>query len=389
MLCTLAAAAFGLPACRSGLVRPGAAPEASEPAPYARSRAITAVNWNFSAAGPPRALGSDLWPCTWAADDAMYCAWGDGGGFDGNDDHVGRASLGFARIRGKPAEDGSLSFFGKNVWGSLPYAENPATFGGKVVSLISVDGIIFATGGLWTPKDAVNPTQTSENGPLRTLIWSTDLGRSWQIAPWSSPSVLGSFLNFGRDNAGSIDAYVYIYYAREGDSTRIYLKRVPKEHLRSDPAAPGLYQYLIGADSRGRAIGWSTREADAHAIFADPNGVDSPEIAYDAKLHRYLLTAGHYRSGLAGRSSIGQVGIFEAAHPWGPWATVGYYDDWGHFGRSGAGDFLGLVLPTPWISTDGRTLWCIYSGLHEFDAFNVVKATLKTSWLLALGFGGP
>jgi hypothetical protein len=381
VLCVLAAAALGLCACRGARVRSDAAPEASEPPPYPRSRAFT-VSWNFAALDKPRAIGSDLWPCTWAADDAMYCAWGDGGGFDGNDDHVGRASLGFARIRGRPAADGSLRFIGRNVWGSLPYAENPATFGGKVDSLISVDGMLYATGSLWTSQNAVNPTLTSENGPLRTLVWSGDLGKTWQLAPWSSPTALGSFLNFGRDIAGAIDEYVYLYYARGGDPTHLYLKRVRGRELTSDPAAAGRYQYFAaGASGRG-SDAWSTRESDARPVFADTNGVDTPTVAFDMKLRRFLLTAGHSRDG---RTSMGQVGLFEAPEPWGPWATVGYYDDWGRFGASASGDFLGLVLPTMWMSADGRTLWCIYSGEHQFDAFRVVRATLKIRWLHALG----
>lgn len=384
--CALALAALALPACRSGsTLQSTAALEAAEPPPYPPSRAVTGVTWNFSAAGAARALGSDLWPCTWAADDATYCAWGDGGGFDGNDDHVGRASLGFARIRGKPAADGALRFVGKNVWGSLPYAENPASFGGKVDSLISVDGVLYATGNLWTREDTANPTLMSESGPRRTLIWSDDLGKSWRLAPWSSPAALGSFLNFGRDDAGALDNYVYLYYGRAGDRTHLYLKRVLKQELRSDPAVPGHYQYWAGPADGGRTGIWAAREADAHAVFADSNGVDTPEAAYDAKLHRVLLTAGHDRSGRPGASSMGQVGLFEARKPWGPWATVGYYDDWGGFGAAASGDFLGLVLPTMWMGADGRTLWGVYSGLHRFDAFNVAKATLSTSWLGALG----
>jgi hypothetical protein len=372
--CALAA---GLAACKSGS-------GLESGAPYPKSRAIPSVTWDFSAAAP-RALGSDLWPCTWAADDAMYCAWGDGGGFDGNDDHVGRASLGFARIRGKPAADGSLSFSGKNVWGSLPYAEHPATFGGKVVSLISVDGILYATGSLWTSRDTANPTLKSESGPLRTLIWSADFGASWQLAPWSSPAGLGSFLNFGRDNAGALDDYVYLYFGRDGDRTHLYLKRVLKQELPSDPATPGHYQYWAGPSSRGRIGVWSVRESDAHAVFTDSNGVDTPVAAYDAELHRFLLTVGHDRPGRPGESSMGRLGLFEARKPWGPWATVGYYDDWGSFGAAASGDYLGLVLPTPWMAADGRTLWGIYSGLGRFDAFNVAKATLRTSWLAAFG----
>src|SRR5579859_7433568 len=59
--------------------------------PYPMSRYIRQVKWDFSTVVTDRrAHGSDLWPCTWAADRNLYCAWGDGGGFDGDDDHIGR-----------------------------------------------------------------------------------------------------------------------------------------------------------------------------------------------------------------------------------------------------------------------------------------------------------
>jgi hypothetical protein len=371
----LVAAALAMSACR--------APRGREPgslgsAPYPASRAITAVSWDFSAVTPARqALGSDLWPCTWGRDGNTYCAWGDGGGFDGNDDNVGRVSLGFARITGGPAADGSLNIMGSNVWGAPPYAEVPATFGGKVVSLISVDGVLYAIGGLWTPQNTRDPVHTSERGPSNTMAWSTDLGRTWQLAPWSAGSPLGTFLNFGRDNAGASDGYVYLYYERAGDSQHLYLKRVPKERLQADPSL-GAYQYLTGVDAHGRARGWSAYESEASAIFFDANNLDYPEVVYDATLRRYLLTLGHYPSGREEDSSIGMLGVFEAPHPWGPWATVGYYEDWGSFGPAARGDFLGLHIPVKWIGADGKTLWCIFSGLGELDAFNVVKATMKT-----------
>jgi hypothetical protein len=197
-------AAGVLAACRSLLPL--------SPAPYPHSRTITAVTWDFAAVTTSRkALGSDLWPCTWARDDNQYCAWGDGGGFDGNDDNIGRVSLGVARIAGTPLAHGESGFSGKNVWGAPPYAENSATFGGKVVSLISIDGVLYAIGGFWTSENTQDPAHRSGGGPLYTVAWSSDLGKSWQTAPWSTPSMLGTFLNFGRDNAGAIDSYVYIY----------------------------------------------------------------------------------------------------------------------------------------------------------------------------------
>jgi hypothetical protein len=338
---------------------------------------ITGVGWDFNAVSA-RAIGSDLWPCTWASDDNQYCAWGDGGGFDGNDDRIGRVSTGIARITGAGGGD-TLSFAGKNVWGEPPYAEHAATFGGKVGSLISVGGVLYASVGVWTAQNDLDPVHKSGAGPVNTLAWSRDLGARWQLVPWSTPASLGSFLNFGRDNAHALDGYVYLYYVRDGDDRHLFLKRVPKDRLLSDPSVPGTYQYLTGIDARGRALGWSTREADAGAIFFDANHVEGPEVVFDVRLRRFLLTVGHYASGRMQDSSITRVGIFESRHPWGPWATVGYYEDWGGFKPSAGGDYLGLHVPAKWISADGKTLWCIFSGLHELDSFNVVKGTLRTA----------
>jgi hypothetical protein len=346
-------------------------------APYPRSLSINSVSWDFAPVVASRsAHGSDLWPCTWAKDWNLYCAWGDGGGFDGDDDHIGRVSLGFARISGKPATDGSLHVTAKNVWGALPYAENPATFGGKVTSLISVDSVLYAVGGFWTTENSTDPVQKGDRGPLDTLAWSTDFGKSWHIAPWSLSSPLGTFLNFGRDNAGAFDANVYLYYVRKDDGRSVFLKRVPKGRLQSDPAVSGSYQYFTGLDAHGQPT-WSGLELEARAIFFDANHVDSPEVVFDSGLHRYLMTVAH-ASESDRNSTIGQVGLFESPHPWGPWATIGYYEDWAAAWPSAGGEYLGLHVPPKWISTDGKTLWCIFSGLNDFDSFNVIKGKLAT-----------
>jgi len=366
-------AAIALSACRSLVVEKRAAE-----APYPQSRLITSVSWDFSVMSRTRkALGSDLWPCTWARDDNQYCAWGDGGGFDGNDDNIGRVSLGFARLSGVPVAPGDSGYTGKNVWGAPPYAENPATFGGKVLSMLSIDGVLYAIGGFWTTDNAADPAHKGGNGPWYSLAWSSDLGSHWQIAPWSGPSMLGTFLNFGRDYAGAIDSYAYIYYLRAGDRQHVYLKRVAKDHLLTDPSSPGVYQYLSAVDAHGRSASWSDSESQALAIFHDPQHVDLPDVVYDPKLRRYLMTIGHYRSGDDSDASIGQFGIFEAPHPWGPWSTVDYYDDWGRYGRAAAGDFLGIHMPNKWMGFGGRTRWFVFSGLHELDSFNLVEARFK------------
>src|SRR5689334_843462 len=103
-------------------------------APYPASPVIESANWDF--ANLMRlAPGSDLWPITWASDDNLYASWGDGGGFGGTNGD-GRVSLGFARIVGMPPDFKTI-----NVWGGKK-GVNPAAFGGKVSSLLSVNGVL-------------------------------------------------------------------------------------------------------------------------------------------------------------------------------------------------------------------------------------------------------
>jgi hypothetical protein len=364
-------------ACTPGALRPGQSDRGFK-APYPHSRLISTITWDFSTiASHRKALGSDLWPCAWAVDGDLYCAWGDGGGFDGNDDNIGRASLGFARITGTPSTRDPDAITGKNIWGSPPYAEFAARFGGKVGSMVAVNGVLYAIGGFWTTDNSLDPVHASARGPLSTIAWSSDAAQSWQIAPWSSRLPLGSFVDGGQDSVSAPAPYVLLYYMREGDSRHLYLRRICADQLTVDPAAVPGVEYFAGASHRAREAHWSAREADATAVFTDRNNVQGATAVYDPGIGRYLLTAGHYASGNDNDSSAGQVGLFEAPNPWGPWATIGYYENWGNLKAETTGDFLSLRIPSKWLSSDGKTLWAVFSGLKSFDSFNVVRAVLS------------
>ncbi len=249
---------------------------AASNAPYPPSSAITSASWDLSTVGPLRqAPGSDLWPVTWGADGNVYSAWGDGGGFAGTNS-VGRVSLGFARIGGTPAAGNPTSYTGINVWGAAPiYAQNSASFGGKVDELISIGGVLYAEGGLWTATNCscTDPTQKPDQGPLRTYVWSADLGATWQIAPWSTSSPQGNFLQFGEDYQGAWDpAHVYLYYQGDvnADPADNYLRRTLANNLTEDPGTAGHYEYFAGTDSTGAAL-WTTTGANALPVFQDTN----------------------------------------------------------------------------------------------------------------------
>ena len=363
-----------------------ATPEQRVP-PYPASRLITAMSWDLSTVVSHRkAIGSDIWALAWGSDGNLYGAWGDGGGFDGTENGKanGRASLGFARITGTPAVNNPGSFGGRNVWGQAPkFAPTQATFGGKVGELISVHGILYGWGGLWTTENCACPDPTvrsGDNPDWRTLLWSTDHGTSWHVAPWTGSFHPGTPLQFGQDYSGAFDpAHVYFYYQRDmnADPAHSYLRRILTTELTADPATSAHFEYFSGTDPNGNAQ-WSASESEAIAVFNDPNippGVYSgPVVVYDAALQRYVATAYH-------GPLTGQLGFFEAPAPWGPWATIAYYDDWGGFNET-AGESNGLSFPAKWISPDGRTLWAVFSGLNnggpnEFDSFNVARAVLR------------
>jgi hypothetical protein len=64
---------------------------AAPKAPYPPSQVFRSITWHWET-HTTAALGSDLWPVTWGADDQLYAAWGDGGGFGGSDTD-GRVAL--------------------------------------------------------------------------------------------------------------------------------------------------------------------------------------------------------------------------------------------------------------------------------------------------------
>jgi hypothetical protein len=307
--------------------------------PYPQSKVITSMSWDLSTVTSLRkASGSDIWAMTWGADGNLYGAWGDGGGFDGTQDSkaTGRTSLGIAVITGTPAVGNPASYTGKNVWGQAPsFAESQATFGGKVSELFSVDGVLYGEGALWTTANCAcsDPTSKSGSNPNdHTLIWSSDLGKTWTIAPWKSSGGLGSFLQFGENYRGAFDpTHLYFYYLRDvnADPSHSYLRRMLKSLVTADPATPGHFEYFTGTDSNGAPL-WTTTEGNAHPVFTDTNSPAGAGtyigVVYDAPLGRYLAIASH-------GDGTGQVGIFEGLNPWGPWATVAYYDDWGNSTR--------------------------------------------------------
>ncbi len=338
---------------------------------YPPSRVIRSASWDFKhlirLANTPGKGGSDLWPTTWASNGNVYTGFGDGGGFSGASDNMGRVSMGFARIVGSPPH-----IKGVDVWGSYPkYAEHPATFCGKPFSMISVGGVLYSWVGSWynPDRDDFVPCPSNPHPPEDRLAWSRDYGATWTLSKWQlteqADHLVFVFLNFGKDDNNAKDHEVYLYGQTALGRPRAYLARATPANLRKDPVSSGAYRYFTGS-------GWSSDFSKARVVYSGADGRRLMHVVYDPGLRRYIASAqGH---------GVGDLTLLAAPEPWGPWTTIASYQNWGGFGRR---EPLGVDFPTKWISKDGKTLWGVFSGgrLNPrdglLDSFNLVKLTFE------------
>jgi hypothetical protein len=293
------------------------------------------------------ASGSDLWPITWAGNGHLYTSWGDGGGFGGSN-HDGRVSIGVARIEGEATD-----WQGFNVWGGKdPESDQAATLGKSNGGILAINGTLYL---YVEEQDRWN----------RAKLWrSANNGLDWTDLGWILDEPDGAFsrpgiIQFGPNYANARDNYVYAY-SDNGFDNGLGLFRVPKDQM-DDRAA---YEFFAGMETNDEPR-WSANIDDREAVFSDPNGVGwGVNAVYHPVLDRYLMTVNH--------DEAGGWGIFDAPEPWGPWTTVAYHEGWLDTTHK-----FTFTFPQKWMSTDGTTLWMVFSGLGEYDSFNLVKGTLS------------
>jgi hypothetical protein len=330
------------------------------PSPYPQSTYIKRIDFDWSS-HTRLAPGSDNWPVTWADDDNQYTSWGDGGGFGGTNID-GRVSLGVARIEGN-----RQSYSGVNVWGGK-YTDNMDQVDGKSYGIISIDGILYQ----W-----VSPGSGEEGYRESRLYYSDNYGSKWSLVDWAFKSSYGivnpTFCQFGKDYADSRDEYVYIYANHVKDDSSLDVQKPGEIVLMRAPAMALLeksrYEFFTGFDD-DKLPSWSNRFEDRKPVFLDPNGVGwNTSVSFNKGLGRYFLITEHKKS------FNSNIGIFEAAAPWGPWNTV-YY---GKFGSE-----TGLQQTTffynfsnKWLSDDGLEFVLVFTGTRSNDSWNTVAGKFE------------
>jgi hypothetical protein len=325
---------------------------ASVAAPYPPSRAIRQIDWAPKETIIRKAHDSDNWPMTWADDDALYTAYGDGRGFEPFIPE--KLSLGFAKVTGTPG-----AFSGENLRAPSLEQRGGGPRGRKASGLLCVDAVLY----LW-----------ARNATNSQLAWSLDHGATWSWADWKFTNSFGcpTFLNFGRNYAGAPNPFVYIY-SPDSDSAyeavdRLVLARVPKSRIRER----GAYEFFTGLRA-GRAE-WGPDLARRGAVFSAAGLCYRAGISYYPELKRFLLVqpipiaASRDGTGKLDTRSAGGLAIYDAPAPWGPWTTAYFTGQW----DVGPGD--SASFPTKWMGPDGKTLYLVFSG---DDNFCVRRAQLK------------
>ncbi len=321
-------------------------------APYPPSQVIRQIDWAPKETIIRKAHDSDNWPMTWADDDALYTAYGDGSGFEPFVPE--KLSLGFAKVTGTPS-----TFFGENLRAPSLEQRGGGQKGRKASGLLCVNSVLY----LW-----------ARNATNSQLAWSKDHGATWSWADWKFTESFGcpTFLNFGRNYAGARDQFVYIY-SPDNDSAygvvdRLVLARVPKTNICQRAS----YEFLTGLHADQAA--WSPDLARRGAVFSAPGRCYRVGISYSPALKRFLLVqpiptaASRDQAGIMDTRFAGGLGIYDAPTPWGPWTTAFFTKQW----DVGPGD--SASFPTKWMSTDGRTLYLVFSW---DDYFCVRRAQLK------------
>ena len=320
--------------------------------PLPPSPVIKGIRWEPVASIRRAAIGSDNWPLTWADDDALYIAYGDGNGFEPFIRE--KLGMGFAKVTGGPSD-----FKGMNI--RSPTGENygHGAKGLKASGLLCLDGILYLF---------------ARNATNSQLAWSTDHGSVWTWADWRFTESFGSpsFLDFGKNYGRARDKFVYIYSPDSGSAyiaaDQVVLARVPKARLRDHDS----YEFFAGLDESSQPS-WTRDIGGRKGVLTYPGHAYRTRVTYVAALKRYLMVQpvpsnlSRDHAGKLDTRFAGGMAVFDAPEPWGPWTTVFFTDQW----DVGPGD--SASFPSKWASADGRALHLVFSG---DDSFSVRRADL-------------
>ncbi|MGZ4259047.1 MAG: hypothetical protein ACXVR0_01835 [Solirubrobacteraceae bacterium] len=335
--------------------------------PLPSSTAIVSAAWTTARHDPPSRQRGDILPTVWADDDDQYTMMDDGGTDLPPSGGLWRQSM--ARITGAPshiriAHVGDPNKPPPHTFGQIH--RNPKLWAGPLGPYYS-SGLVAANHVFYATQEV--DWRWGSNAlfaGLQGIAYSRDRGRTWQFANKPFPAPLGNLSWVIRGKGGFYaDGYVYaIATEREFNADTLIIGRSRPDV--ADMTDPSRWHWLSGWTDRD-GVNWpahpdpdtmhwpvfSSSFEHAESILSWTGHLTYPQMAYDAPLHRYLLTFTYsYAKAPPGVWRNGsELVILEAPHPWGPFRFVAHESN---FGPSNGYD---PGFPIKWISRDGHNLW--------------------------------
>ena len=284
---------------------------------------------------------SDNWPLTWADDDSLYTAYGDGNGFE--PDRAGEAEPGL-----RPRRRRSGRFQGVNIRSATGERKGNGQRGKKASGLLDGRRRALHAGPqrrqlaarlVGRPRQDVDLGRLEVHRPASAARrFSTSARTTPAPATNSSTSTRPTRTAPTRRRTG----WCWPASARTGSGT-----------ARPTNSSPASMPRPADLDARHRP-----------RRRLRPSG---PLLPPDRQLQRRPPPLPARPSRLNPRRFAG-FGIYDAPEPWGPWTTVTHAPHWDiDPGETGS-------IPTKWISPDGRTIYLVFSGGDAFDKQYVAAA---------------
>ncbi len=320
-----------------------------------RSRAFRGIEWlSEQVPYPEPEKRGDTFPVTWAGDDNIYTSAGDpvwpdkGSGLDVERLAGPAPSYHIERVNLMKDYSG---------WGGC---------GPKPTGLISVHGVLYLafqnmTGCPPLPPNALDIMATYGHGYDAQIVQSLDFGKTWtpNIETISRPMFPGrtfgapAFINFGKDNFGARDNFVYAISGEGWDNgAHLRLGRVPANEILN----AGAWQWVSALHSNNKPD-WSTSMAASIPVLTHPGYLGCVDMVYVPKVRRYLVLSWHHKV-KCNPDAGSELIMYDSPEPWGPFTLVHHEDPWG----SAELNPYNPRLPLKWLDPVTLEGWMLFSG---------------------------
>ncbi len=320
-----------------------------------RSSVLKGIEWlGDQIPYPEPGKKGDTFPLTWAADDNIYTSAGDPvwpnkpSGLD-----VERLT-GMAPHYHVEQANPMQEYTG---WGGC---------GPKPTGFISVNGVLYLafqnmTGAPMTPPNSGDIMMIYGHGYDAQIVQSRDFGKTWQpeLKSIAKPMFPGrtfaapAFINFGKDNLGARDRYVYAISGEGWDNgSHLRLGRVPA----TDILNASVWEWVSGFGA-GAPPQWNSSMEASVPVLTHPGYLGYVDMAYLHSIRRYVILGWHHK--VKSNPDMGsELVIYDSPEPWGPFTLAHHEDPW----ETVELNSYNPRLPLKWFDPVKLEGWMLFSG---------------------------